>query len=109
MHPRLRRELIWLAVMVAFGFLVLPALIYSVGDWLLGEYRPGAGMGTFYSDLYGAFGRGEPWAWLLLFGPYLGVMALRVLWIPLRRRRRADVPDGDSEAAASQDDSSLAL
>ncbi len=100
MHPRLRRELIWLAVMLVFGFLVLPALVYTVGDRLLGEYRPGAGMGAFYSDLYGALGRGEPWAWLLLLGPYLGILVLRILWIPMRRRPEAEAPDTEPGAAA---------
>lgn len=84
MSPWLRRELTWLAVFLAFGFLVLPALVYVVGQALLGEYRPGGGMGLFYADLYAALAKPELWAWLLLTGPYLGILVLRMLWIPLK-------------------------
>lgn len=63
--------------------LVLPALVYLVGQVLLGEYRPGAGMGSFYADLYGHLVAAAPWAWLLVFGPYLAIQLLRLLWLPL--------------------------
>lgn len=87
MPPWLRRELVWLAVMLPFGFLVLPAIVYAVGVQLLGEYRPEGGMGLFYADLFRALGQGEIWAWLLMLGPWLGILALRLLWIPLAGRR----------------------
>jgi hypothetical protein len=95
MPHRVRRELIWLAVLIPLGFLALPAAIYLVGVELLGDYRPDGGMGRFYSDLYAALGAGDPWAWLLLSGPWLGVTALRLLWRPLRSGR-------DHEAAAEE-------
>lgn len=91
----LRRELAWLSVLLAFGVLVLPAIVYAVGVQLLGEYRPDGGLGLFYRDLYAAAGEPEPWAWLLLGGPYLGVMALRLLWMSLRALRE----DPDESAA----------
>lgn len=80
--------------MIGFGFLVLPAIVYGVGVRLLGEYRPGGGMGLFYGDLYRALGRGEGWAWLLLLGPYLGIMAIRLMWLPVRGRRGAEPGPG---------------
>jgi len=82
----LRRELIWLAVLLALGFLALPAAVYWVGAELLGEYRPDAGMGRFYADLYAAAATGNAWAWLLLAGPWLGVTALRLSWRLSRSR-----------------------
>ena len=88
----IRRELIWLAVLLPLGFLALPAAVFTVGVELLGEYRPDGGMGRFYADLYSATGAGDPWAWLLLLGPWLGVTAIRLLWRPLRAR-----PDADTE------------
>jgi hypothetical protein len=89
----LRREGLLLAIFGGFGLLVLPALVYLVGQVLLGEYRPGAGMGAFYADFYGHLAGASPWAWLLVFGPYLAIQLLRLLWLPLglmvhRPRRR---------------------
>ena len=87
----LRREMLVLIVIGGFGLLALPAMVFIVGQELLGEYRPGAGMGVFYADLYGFLGSMEPFAWLLVLGPYLGVQFLRLLWLPLGllTRRRA--------------------
>jgi hypothetical protein len=87
-----RREALLLAVFGGFGLLVLPALVYLVGQFLLGEYRPGAGMGTFYADLYGHLGAASPWAWLLVLGPYLAIQLLRLLWLPLGLLMREPAP-----------------
>lgn len=66
-----------------FGLLALPALVFVVGQVLLGEYRPDAGVGAFYADLYGHLMAASPWAWLLVLGPYLAIQLLRLLWLPL--------------------------
>lgn len=84
----LRREAIVLAVFGGFGLLILPALVYLVGQQLLGEYRPGAGMGAFYGDFYGLLGTFSIWAWVLALGPWLAVVLLRFLWLPLRHLAR---------------------
>lgn len=95
----LRREAIVLAIFGGFGLLILPALVYLVGQQLLGEYRPGAGMGDFYADFYGQLGAISAWAWMLALGPWLAVQLLRVLWLPLRYFRRGAVP-APAEAGA---------
>lgn len=87
-----RREALLLAVFGGFGLLALPALVYLVGQFLLGEYRPGASMGTFYADLYGHLGAASPWAWLLVLGPYLAIQLLRLLWLPLGRLTHRPAP-----------------
>jgi hypothetical protein len=84
----LRREGLVLAGLGGFGLLILPALIYLVGQQLLGEYRPGATMATFYADLYSQLGAFSPWAWVLVLGPWLAIQLLRLLWLPLRRVTR---------------------
>lgn len=97
MHS-LRREALLLAIFGGFGLLALPALVYLVGQVLLGEYRPGAGMGVFYADFYGHLAAASPWAWALVFGPYLAIQLLRLLWLPLglvtRRPARPDRKHG---------------
>jgi hypothetical protein len=81
----LRREAFVLAGFGGFGLLILPALVYLVGQQLLGDYRPGATVGTFYADLYSQLGAFSPWAWALVLGPWLAIQLLRLLWLPLRR------------------------
>ena len=98
MH-RLRREALILAVFGGFGLLLLPALVYLVGQVLLGEYRPGGTMGVFYADLYGHLATFSIWPWLLVLGPYLAVQVLRLLWLPLGLLMRR--PSPRPQAAAS--------
>jgi len=101
----LRREALVLAIFGGFGLAVLPALVYLVGQQLLGEYQPDATVGTFYGDLYGHLAALSPWAWLLVLGPWLAVQLLRLLWLPLRplarrpRRVRRESEDSHGEAA----------
>jgi hypothetical protein len=77
------------------GLAVLPALVYQVGQVLLGPYRTDGGMGAFYSDLYGHLSALSPWAWTLVLGPYLAVQFLRLLWLPFGGpARRAPRPPG---------------
>jgi hypothetical protein len=91
----LRHEGLILAVTGAFGLLLFPALVYLVGQQLLGEYRPDGGIGRFYADLFAALARPGLWAWLLVLGPWLLLQALRLLIAPLRARRANDEPAQD--------------
>jgi hypothetical protein len=95
----LRRELLVFAVFGGFGLLILPGIVYLVGQRLLGEYRPDAAMGGFYADLYGHLGALSVWAWLLVLGPWIAVQTLRLLWLPLERLMRRDSPDEHDEDA----------
>jgi hypothetical protein len=96
----LRREALLLLTLGGFGLLLLPALVYLVGERLLGEYRPHGAMGSFYADLYGHLASPSIWAWLLVLGPWLAVQFLRLLWLPVRPLMRAARrgPDGEAEA-----------
>ena len=91
----LRREGAILAVTAAFGLLLFPALVYLVGQQLLGEYRSDGGLGRFYADLFAALARPGLWAWLLVLGPWLLLQTLRLLVAPLRARRMAEEPADD--------------
>ena len=100
----LRREALWLAIFVGFGLFVLPALVYLVGEQLLGEYRPDGGMGTFYADLYGHLARLTGLAWVLVLGPWFAILLLRLLWLPLRQfgRRHPARPAAEADEAPAQ-------
>jgi hypothetical protein len=72
-------------MLVGFGLLVMPFLIYLAGVLTLGPYE--GGLPAFLGSLYSALLRFEPSAWLLLLGPYLLFWPLRLLTRPVRRRR----------------------
>lgn len=99
----LRREALLFALFGGFGLLVLPALVYFVGLQLLGEYRPDAGMGTFYADLYRQLAALSIWAWLLVMGPWLAIQLLRLFWLPMGTllRPKSDPSHGDADEDAA--------
>jgi hypothetical protein len=82
--PFWRRELRIFALLFGFGLLVMPFLIYLAGWLTLGPYE--GGLLSFLGSLLGAFFTAQPSAWLLVSGPYLLFMAVRILTRPLRHR-----------------------
>ena len=81
--PFWRRELGFLALLLGFGLLVMPFLIYLAGVLTLGPYE--GGLLAFLGSLMVAFFTATPTAWLLVAGPYLLFTAIRLLTRPLRR------------------------
>ena len=88
LSPRVRFELIFASVCLAFGLFVVPAAIYGVGTLLLGPYV--AGLGTFYMNFFGDLATPMGRAWLIAVGPLALVLILRLL---LRRRPRSEPAD----------------
>lgn len=85
----LSKEIAIFVVLVVFGMVLLPISIYVVGQKVIGEYAPNAGvldlMGAIWADL-AAF---RPAAWLLTLSPYIVVTLLRIVrsqWRPARPR-----------------------
>lgn len=95
-NPRL--ELFLAAALLAFGLLALPALIFGVGQTLLGGYGAAedGGIGAFYADFFGDLGGFSLRAWLLALGPALTIYALRGIL-----RQRATNDDADDEPVAA--------
>ena len=91
---RLRFELIFASLALAFGLFLLPALIFWVGAALLGPYGENAGLSTFYVDFYGDLADGTVRAWILALGPVALVYLLRAIFIGVRPKSVAAV-DGD--------------
>jgi hypothetical protein len=85
---RIRRELIIAGVLVPTGCLLLPLAIYFTGQTLLEQYSDsGEGIGRLYGDIFRDVASGSPSAILLILSPWLGLQALRLALLPLRRRR----------------------
>jgi hypothetical protein len=94
---RLRFELIFASLGLAFGLFLLPALIFSVGATLLGPYGEKAGLSTFYVDFYGDLTDGAGRAWILALGPLALGYLLRAIFIGVRTKKVESV-DTDDEA-----------
>ena len=74
----LRRELIILTALFAFGFFVLPLAIYWVGQEVVGEYAPNAGAWTLTESIWSDLLSFRLAAWLLVLSPYGVVQLLRL-------------------------------
>jgi hypothetical protein len=83
LSPAWRRELRIGALCLGFGLAVMPFLIYLAGVLTLGPYE--GGLLAFLGSLLASFFTAKPTAWLLVLGPYLLFVALRLLTRPLRR------------------------
>ena len=78
------RELALFLVLFFAGLVILPILIYLVGQSLFGEYR-GFGFSDFYQSLHGELRAGEPVVWFLMLSPYIAWQLLRLTTYGFRR------------------------
>ena len=78
------RESVLALGLFVFGLVGFPALIFIIGQRLIGEYEDGL-MG-FYESIGTALTGGNPYAWILVLSPYLGILLLRLAF-RLRKRR----------------------
>jgi len=92
---RLRFELIFASLGLAFGLFLLPALVYWVGAALLGAYGEKAGLSTFYVDFFGDLADGAGRAWILALGPLVLVYVLRAVFIGVGPKKTAAVDEDE--------------
>jgi ACR3 family arsenite efflux pump ArsB len=71
------RELALFLVLFFTGLVILPVLIYLVGNALFGDYG-GSGFSDFYQLLHGELRTGVPVVWLLMLSPYIAWQLLRL-------------------------------
>lgn len=75
-------ELVTLAVSLAIGVVVMPCLIFLVGEAKLGDYVRG-GLFTFWRDFLLGLAHGSQAFWFVAIAPYLLVWLVRAgrrLW-----------------------------
>jgi hypothetical protein len=81
-----RRELIILGIALACGFILMPFLIWLVGNRILGPYTHGqdatAGTGPLrlLADYFSGLGHGSVIFWCVAAGPYVLVLVMRLLY-----------------------------
>jgi len=86
----LRRELILLGIALACGFIVIPLLIWVVGNRILGPYvhtqDPTAGTGPMrlIADFFVGLTHGSVIFWCVVAGPYVLLALIRFLWAFVR-------------------------
>jgi len=84
--PRTVKEVLLALALLVCGLVILPILIYVVGQQIIGEYEDG--LLGFYEAIADALIEGSVFAWILILWPYLTVQLFRFsLW--LRKLRRA--------------------
>jgi hypothetical protein len=92
-----RRELIILGIASACGFILMPFLIWLVGNRVLGPYIHGqdaaAGTGPLrlLADYFAGLGHGSVIFWCVAVGPYLLVLVVRLLYRLVRPAPAAPV------------------
>src|SRR3954468_15123597 len=92
-HSRMRFELILASLLLALGLFVLPAVIFWVGNSMLGPYGTGSGgtLGTFYGEFFGDMASGAVRPWCLALGPLFLISLVRLIFIR-RPEETTDTP-----------------
>jgi hypothetical protein len=83
-QPRFKFEAITLGLAVAFGLLVMPALIYVAGRLSLSEYANG-GLFALYGDFFKALFEPRLSNWIVVFGPLVFLTLFRLFRLALRK------------------------
>ena len=85
---RLQRELIYLGAELLCGLVVVPLLVWVVGNRILGGYVHGsnqhAGAGALLGDFFTGLGNGSSVFWLVALGPAIFVTVVRAAIYLLR-------------------------
>lgn len=89
-----RRELLFFGIALACGLILMPLLIWLVGNRVLGPYthgqEPGAGTGPMrlLADFFVGLAHGSVIFWSVALGPYVLLWFVRVLYGFLRSTPR---------------------
>jgi hypothetical protein len=77
------RELAYLTGFLFFGLIIMPVIIYQVGQSIFGVYG-GVNYGDFFGTLSGKVRSGDYVAWFLVLSPYLAWQSLRLMMLAWR-------------------------
>ena len=83
-QPRLKFEAMTLGLAVLFGLLVMPALIYLPGYYILKPYQNG-GLFALYFDFFKGLVHLRPSFWIVLIGPFAFLSLARIFVLLLAR------------------------
>lgn len=83
-----RREVGLLAGLLFLGLVIMPIVIYLIGQNIFGAYG-GQGFGDFFGTLSEKIRAGDTVAWFLVLSPYLIWQCLRLMALAWRISGRA--------------------
>ena len=81
-----KRELALFSVLLFIGYVLVPVLIYKVGQIVFGEFG-GAGYSEFFGALSYKIRTGNLVAWFLVLSPWIGWQCLRLTGLAWRATR----------------------
>ena len=84
--PKVKKEIALFLALVFVGVLLLPIVVYLVGDKVFGEYS-GAGFAAFFGTLHSDLRAGHSVVWFLVLSPYLVWQFLRLTMWGFRQTR----------------------
>lgn len=73
----LTREGLFLLLALVFGLLVLPFLVYTVGQFIFSDFA-GGDFKAFFAEIHDLLKRGNLYVWFLVLSPYLVLQTLRM-------------------------------
>ena len=82
--PRFNFEAITLGLALLFGLVVMPALIYLPGVYVLKPYANG-GVFALYYDYYKGLVELRPSCWIAVLGPFVFLSLFRIFRFILRK------------------------
>jgi hypothetical protein len=77
-----------LVILLACGLFLVPLLIWAVGRGVLGPYANGSPFALLV-DFFAGLKSGSLIYWSVVFGPYVFVILLRLVWHFVRQADRA--------------------
>jgi hypothetical protein len=78
LRQRVTVEIALLAGLLFLGIVLVPIVIYQVGQTVFGSYA-GVGFSDFFATLSSKIRNGDSVAWFLILSPYLGWQCLRLM------------------------------
>jgi hypothetical protein len=91
LRQRATKEVALFAGLLLIGLVVIPIIIYKVGQTVFGTYG-GVGFADFFGTLNGKIRDGDTVAWFLALSPYLGWQCLRLMAFGWRLAGRQNGP-----------------
>jgi hypothetical protein len=83
----IRKEALLLLILSVVGIVLMPAVIYFIGQIIFGSYG-GDGFGGFFGAIGAKLLAADGVAWLLVASPYLILQCLRITAFAWRRSNR---------------------
>ena len=84
-----RREAMIAALLLGFGVVILPSLVYLVGIVIVEPYEGENGLATLYGSILSGLVKPELPAWLLVLGPYVVIQLVRLALVGRGKRQKA--------------------